>query len=390
VINCQLLAQDSKDYWQPALLTRRKEQRCRPHKQTMNSRIGARGGAMGAQQPIFLSVSRKARTLWAGIRRRLQTANQSHRAPQVTIIIPLHGTEATVEKCVRSAMAQSFRAIEILCIDDASPDRSARIVQWLAREDGRIRLIRHGHNRGLGGARNSGILAARAPFVTGIDSDDFIAPEMIERLWQASEEGRVDVVACGFQRVHADGSPAAPSYQPPPGHYSNASQQLDIFEFLNPSFCNKIWRRSLFLDHNILFPEHTYFEDLAVTPKLLSKARDVRVIEGNYYKYFVRPGSITRSFSSRHILDHFRVFDILDQFLEHEGLKERYGEALRGRIHKSLAFHASEVLASSMTEHEKQQYLRHCLMLQRGYLQLQEQLRCTPPGALQALLLNQE
>ncbi|MFN9621167.1 MAG: glycosyltransferase family 2 protein [Synechococcaceae cyanobacterium] len=352
--------------------------------------IEPRGGAAKARRTGPISVLRRAGALWTGIRRRRQGTAQSHGTPQVAIIIPLHGTEPTVEKCVRSAMAQSFQAIEILCIDDASPDRSASIVQRLAREDGRIQLIRHGHNRGLGGARNSGILAARAPFVTGIDSDDYIAPEMVERLWHASEAGRADVVACGFRRVHADGSPAAPSYQPQPGQFSNAAQQLDIFEFLNPSFCNKIWRRSLFLDNNIFFPEHTYFEDLAVTPRLLSKARDIRVIEGDYYKYFVRPGSITRSFSSRHILDHFRIFDILDQFLEHEGLQERYGEALRGRIHKSLAFHASEVIASDMAEHDKQQYLRHCLMLQRGYLQLQHQLRHAPAEALQALLLNQD
>lgn len=356
----------------------------------MSSPIEHTGAVERAQQPATVSKRRRAGALWERARRRLLGAGRSQAAPEVAIIIPLHGTEATVEKCVRSAMQQSFRAIEILCVDDASPDHSARIVQRLAREDGRIRLICHERNRGLGGARNSGILAARAPFVTGIDSDDFIAPEMVERLWQASEGGQADVVACGFRRVHADGSPAAPPYQPQPGQFRNDSQQLDIFEFLNPSFCNKIWRRSLFTDYDIFFPEHTYFEDLAVTPRLLSKARIIRVIEGDYYKYFVRPGSITRSFSSRHILDHFRIFDILDDFLEREGLKERYSEALRGRIRKSLAFHASEVIASSMAEQDKQQYLRHCLMVQQGYLQLHDQLRHTPASALQTLLLGPE
>jgi hypothetical protein len=211
---------------------------------------------------------------------------------------------------------------------------------------------------------------------------------MVERLWQASEEGTADVVACGFRRVHGDGSPAAPSYQPEPGRFRNDDHQLDIFEFLNPSFCNKIWRRSLFIEHNIFFPENTYFEDLAVTPRLLNQAKDIRVIEGDYYKYFVRPGSTTRSFSGRHIIDHFRIFDILDQFLNRESLQERYGQVLRERIRRSLAFHASEVIASDMEEHDKQQYLRHCLMLQQGYLQLQDDLRDTPAAMLQSLILN--
>lgn len=283
-------------------------------------------------------------------------------------------------------MNQSLEEIEILCIDDASPDNSARIVQRLARRDGRIRLIQHQRNLGVGSARNTGIRAARAPYVGGIDSDDFILPEMMQKLWEASENGKADVVACGFTRVHEDGSAAAASYQPQPGWFDNQAQQLDIFEFLNPSFCNKIWRRSLFEKDGIYFPEQTYFEDLATTPQLINKANLIRVIDGSYYKYFVRTGSTTHSHSSRHIIDHFKIFDILDDFLAKEGLQERYRQGLLERISRSLSFHVGEVIASAMPRDEKEQYVRNCLMLQIGYLELMDQLRNTSATDLRHMI----
>ncbi len=283
-------------------------------------------------------------------------------------------------------MTQTLQTIEIICVDDASPDGSAAIVKTLAREDGRIRLIQHERNLGLGGARNTGITAARAPYVTGIDSDDYIQPEMMERLWQASEAGMADIVACGFARVNHDGTCAGPSYTPEPGLFINDHHQVNIFEFFNPSFCNKIWRKSLFIQHNIAFPEHTYFEDLAVMPQLVNFATRIRVIPGEFYRYHIRAGSTTQSYSAKHIIDHFKVFDILDEFLAREGLVERYGADFVVRICRSLSFHASNVLSSSMDEKDKEQYLRLCLMLKLAYLDLKSRFRDVPSTTLQSLL----
>jgi glycosyltransferase involved in cell wall biosynthesis len=119
------------------------------------------------------------------------------------VVVPIHGTESYVERCLRSLMAQSMADLEIVCVDDASPDRSATIVRHLARTDARIRLLRHGRNRGLGGARNTGIAAARGTYVTGVDSDDFVRPTMMEKHWLASANGSIDVVACGIAVLDA-------------------------------------------------------------------------------------------------------------------------------------------------------------------------------------------
>lgn len=306
--------------------------------------------------------------------------------PKISIIVPIYKTEAFLERCLRSIMAQTLSEIEIICVDDASPDQSAAIVQRLAREDGRISLIRHNSNRGLGAARNSGLAAARAPYVTGVDSDDWIKPEMMARLWEESGEGEADIVASGYARVKPDGTPAGPKFLPDAGRFRNDNLEIDIFQFLMPSFWGKIWRKSLFDDNSIRFPEDIYFEDLAITPQLAHFAKDIRVITDDLYQYVIRSGSISNNHGIKHLTDHFRVFEILDDFLNRENLMERYKTEFMERICKSQVFHASKVNSTEMDLPERQQYLRFMLMLQIGFIEYKDHLRDVHPKTLQSLI----
>ena len=314
-------------------------------------------------------------------------------APRISVIIPMHGTEAYLERCLRSVQEQTFSDIEILCVDDASPDNCATIVTTLARRDARLRLIRHPHNRGLGGARNSGIAAARGTYVTGIDSDDLVRPSMMERLWQASGEGVADVVVCGMDVVTPEGQSLHVVSQPAQNIH-HIPRETDFINRFNPSFCNKLWRTSLFRDHDIRFPEHQYFEDLATTPRLLRFATDIRVIPDPLYCYVKRDDSITHSSSARHILDHFRTFDTLVDFLEAEALLEVHWPALVEMIGKSLHYHTRTGLGANADPGapamatETRQYLRYMLLMKLAYLEYNEKLRSLEADALQALLLK--
>jgi glycosyltransferase involved in cell wall biosynthesis len=307
--------------------------------------------------------------------------------PKISVIVPIHKTEAYLEKCLRSVMEQTLREIEIICVDDASPDNSAAIVERLMREDGRIRLIRHDRNLGLGGARNTGIAAARAPYVTGVDSDDYILPEMMERLWEEGGEGAADVVVCGMALVRGDGSLIL-NVSRPRQTYRNDMNQVDIINALTPSFCNKLWRTILFTAHGITFPEHQYFEDLATTPRLLRFAKSICVIPDPLYCYVQREGSIMNTTSPRHIIDHFRTFDMLTDFLTAEGLIDRYRAELVEMIGKSLAYHTKFVMKSSMEQVEKARYMKYMLILKLAYLEHNDTVRPMEPQALQSLLLG--
>ena len=284
-------------------------------------------------------------------------------------------------------MVQTLADIEIICIDDCSPDGSAAIVEKLTCEDNRIRLIRHKQNLGLGGARNTGIAAARAPYLAGVDSDDYIMPTMLEQLWAAAANQTADVVACGIAMLDENGT-LLHNICKPEQKLENDRSQINILDVLPPSFCNKLWRTSLFRAHGITFPKHLYYEDLATTPRLLRFAKDIRIISTALYCYVVRRNSITNSMSPRHIIDYFRTYDVLYDFLEAEDLLDRYYGDLVVKIGKSLHYHAQTVVDADRDEAELAQYVRHLLMLKLAYLEYNDKLRALDLGALKDLLLN--
>ena len=101
--------------------------------------------------------------------------------PVISVIVPVYNVEKYLEKCVQSVLAQTFKEIEILLIDDGSKDASGRLCDQYALKDGRIRVI-HKENGGLSDARNRGIMEARGDYLSFIDGDDYIEPDMLGSL----------------------------------------------------------------------------------------------------------------------------------------------------------------------------------------------------------------
>lgn len=119
--------------------------------------------------------------------------------PTISIIVPVYKTEAYLEKCVASILAQTFRDFELLLIDDGSPDNCPALCEEAAARDPRIRVI-HQKNAGLSAARNTGVEAARGEWIGFVDSDDSIAPEMYETLLTYARRDR------GLRLPAGDGS----------------------------------------------------------------------------------------------------------------------------------------------------------------------------------------
>ena len=280
--------------------------------------------------------------------------------------MPVFNTGPYLRRCLRSLTESTLTDIEIICVDDASTDTSVEIVEDFARQDDRIRLIRHARNLGPGAARNTGIAAARAEYVGGVDSDDWVGPTMYERLLEGTDGGRADVVEGGYLQIDTAGE-VVRRYTPTPRVVENDRNQINIFEVTRPAFYTKLWRRALFVDNDIWFPARLYFEDLATTPRLLAKAKRIQFIEDASYFYLKRDGSITFSASERHQMDHFKVFDILLDFLWENDLVGRYDKQFLAQIGNRLTYHAGNVLKSDLPEKSKAQYLRHLLMMARGY-----------------------
>lgn len=113
-------------------------------------------------------------------------------APLVSVIVPMYKTEPFIKECAVSLTKQTLRDIEIIFVNDGSPDQSGRIAEQFAAEDARIRVI-HKENGGLSSARNAGIKAARGRYIGFADGDDYVTETMFERLYEEAEKNRLDI-----------------------------------------------------------------------------------------------------------------------------------------------------------------------------------------------------
>lgn len=127
-------------------------------------------------------------------------------APRVSIIIPVHNDEETVGAAVESCLAQTLHDIEVICVDDASTDRTAQIVAELAKRDARVRLIRQAENRSAFQARRAGAHAAAGEFLLFVDGDDELRPQAARTALQAAEAHAADLVGFGIEVVAPDGA----------------------------------------------------------------------------------------------------------------------------------------------------------------------------------------
>lgn len=116
--------------------------------------------------------------------------------PKISIIVPIYGVEKYLDKCVKSIQNQTIRDIEIILVDDGSPDKCGELAEQYAKKDSRIKVI-HQENSGLGPARNSGMYAASGEYIGFVDSDDWVDVNMFSRLYQVAKKQKADIVVSG-------------------------------------------------------------------------------------------------------------------------------------------------------------------------------------------------
>ncbi len=242
--------------------------------------------------------------------------------PAVSLIIPVFNVRPYVDRCIISVLEQTFSDFEAIFIDDRGTDGSFSAVERFARNDRRITCLRHPRNRGLAAARNSGVARARADYITFLDSDDFISPNLLETMVAATEEGRFDVVETGCEAID-ERDKALWRYEP-------QAMQIDckpdsILSIQEWGVTQKLWRKSLF-GADIRFPEGAYWEDIAVVPRLIASARNLNKVPFVGYSYLQRTDSISNSASVKHILDMFKAVEAYRLYLAQAGISAAYRE----------------------------------------------------------------
>lgn len=253
--------------------------------------------------------------------------------PLVSIIVPIYGVERYLARCLDSIVDQQYRPMELILVDDGSPDGCRDIIRAYAARYPFIRPVWQA-NRGLSAARNAGIALATGKYLAMIDSDDYVEPEFIGSLVEAAEREDADVVICNFFFDFPNGFRIPFQLMTLQANLSGeqaARMSLNLLRL--PAFAwNKLYRRELFADNDIKFPP-IYYEDVATTPRVLMKARSVAIIRKPYYHYCLRHDSITGSFGSKNIANYLEAVDIIRHFIFKENLwipwQEPYHDFLR-------------------------------------------------------------
>lgn len=210
----------------------------------------------------------------------------------VSVIVPIYNVEKYLKRCVDSIRNQTYQQIEILLIDDGSPDGCPLLCEKYARMDPRIRAI-HQKNTGLGGARNRGLLEATGQYILYIDSDDWIAEDCVEIYVSKARENNADlIVSNSFFQM--SGEEIKIHYSLPEGDYTCEDRKEILLTDGLVSMCMKFFRREWLLQNNLFQPPIYTYEDWGAYPNMIYRAGKVCVLRHPYYYYtLAREGGIT-------------------------------------------------------------------------------------------------
>ena len=222
----------------------------------------------------------------------------------VTVIVPVYKTEKYLKKCIDSILRQTYTELQILLIDDGSPDKCGMICDTYKEMDPRVEVI-HKENGGLASVRNVGLKASRGEWLAWIDSDDWVEDDMIEYLLRGVLTYHADIAVCGRYDVFQKNK-----YYFGPEEIQALTPEMALRALLDPNrrdienyVCDKLWKRSLF--EGITFPEGKTFEDFAVTFRLFEKANSIICLPDAKYYYVQRSGSIMQDVSIRNTLNRY-------------------------------------------------------------------------------------
>ncbi len=224
----------------------------------------------------------------------------------ISVIVPVYNVEKYLERCVKSIVAQTYKDLEILLIDDGSTDKSGKMCDDFQQTDSRIKAF-HKQNGGLSDARNYGIEHSAGEFISFVDSDDYIDEKMLETLHRLITENDADLAVCSAMDVFEG---------------KEVTQVKEIKEFnLNkvesykymlrgdgiPSACNKLYKRQTV--GNVRFPVGKLYEDGFFTPQILKRVEKTAVTSKPMYYYFRRADSITTKPFRKGDLDVIEAYD---------------------------------------------------------------------------------
>ena len=230
---------------------------------------------------------------------------------KLSVIVPVYNVEPYLPACLDSLLAQTLKDLEILLVDDGSTDASGTIADRYAAEHPDIVRCLHVDNGGQGRARNFALPLARGEYLGFVDSDDWIQPEMYERLCGLADETGADVAVCDFLERYDDGSE----------RLAPAALQDHPLSFAG-SCCNKVFRASLV--RGLRFPEGLWYEDFFFSAVMLMRSQRTEYLREPLYIYRRGQPSTMHNNNAAKNLDMLRIMEMLEKELDGPGAKKDF------------------------------------------------------------------
>ena len=234
---------------------------------------------------------------------------------KISVIVPVYNVEKYIDKCLDSLVNQTLKEIEIIVVNDGSPDNSQKIIdKYKKKYPKKIKSIIK-ENGGQGSARNIGLKHATGEYIGYVDSDDYVDKTMFEKLYTNAKENNSDIAICG---TYIDNDPGI---------------EIELEKFLvdnnkeNAFFgkmavWNKIYKRSLLVDNKLEFRSKLWYEDFDFSFKAIAYAQTVSYVNEPLYYYLIRPGSTMNNSNIQRNLEILQAFDKIKELSAYKDIQK--------------------------------------------------------------------
>ncbi len=252
----------------------------------------------------------------------------------VSVIIPVYKAEKWLRKCLDSVLCQDFFSFEVVAVNDGSPDSCGEILEEYSAEDNRLKVITQ-TNKGLGGARNTGIENSQGKYLLFVDSDDTLKQGCISYLYDMAETNDADIVSFGIDFIEENEKTVFTYKASSLGCEKVTKEEYLIEAIDNPYVCNKLYKADLFKKTDIRFPLGVWFEDLATLPKIVLHCDSVLLCDKVFYNYLQRNDSIMHTVNNNKNID---MIDAIDGLIEYF-MKNNVFDTFYSQLEYAAALH---------------------------------------------------
>lgn len=290
--------------------------------------------------------------------------------PKISIIVPCWRVESYLDKCVESLVNQTMHEIEIILVDDKSPDRVPEMCDEWTRKDNRIKVIHKSQNEGLGLACNTGIECATGKYIAFCDSDDWVDLDMYENMFKEAEAHQADAVITGLKRVDTTGRPCGGMR-----HYDSytfcegrddvnelvaemiaASPERREDRYIEPSAKATLYAKAVIDKYNLRFPSEREVpsEDLIFNLYFLQHSQKISILPQRFYNYRITPGSISKDTSKGLFESKYAVlYQHLKQICKAQDMGDKNEARIARMIIGLVRIYIFRIINSSWTVREK-------------------------------------